>query len=71
MPEEPVRLLPDGDIALEILRFERVESCENDRPALLPPFHHLSARGIGRELEFTVAKTVGLLAIGSEQVGES
>ena len=66
-----VRFLADGYGALHILGLERVERGKHMGPCLLLPAQDFFASCFPRNFKFLVAKTVRLLAIAGEEVGES
>ena len=62
-----MRLRANRDLAFEISIGELRERVEEILPAALPQRHQLRAR-LGRVVEFCVAMTVRLLAVGGEKV---
>ena len=62
-------LAADRNGADEILRAQRLNRGKRDRPARVPPGHHLVARGRRRHFEFGVAVPVRLFAVGRQEVG--
>ena len=66
-----VRLVADGHRALQVFGSKRVQGGKYMEPRLLPPAHHFLARRFRRNFKFLVAKTIGLLAVAGEEVGEA
>src|ERR1700675_2946701 len=64
-------LVADRDGAHHILGLERLDGGKDAIPSFFPPLHHIRASGSWAQLKFAVAKTVGLFAIGGEEVGEA
>src|SRR5579863_8147096 len=69
--EHGVRLAADSDGAHHVFGFEGLKRAEYTRPSFFPPAHYFGSRGCGIQFKFLVAKAVGLLAIGSEEVGKA
>src|SRR5579859_6617262 len=57
--------------AHHILWFERFNRTEDAGPSVLPPLHDVSTCGRGREFEFPITKSVWLLAVAGEELGEA
>src|SRR5580700_2922534 len=69
--QDGVRFSADGYGSAHIFRFERFDCCQNATPAVFPPPHHLGTGGGSADFELSIAKTVWLLAVAHQEVGEA
>ena len=69
--ENGMRLAANGDGAHHVFGFERIERAKNLRPSFFPPSQNIGTASRGVQFEFPIAKTVGLLAIGDEEINKA